>query len=92
MTNQTTFTLDARDNIFLEVARSYFAFSPNAGMLQTIVTTSAEVLGNLVSFKWGKAAEALFSLRQRRVALMKGDLTSPGSEVAYIVKTRETFS
>lgn len=64
----------------------------NAGTLQTIVTTSAEVLGDLVSFKWSKAAEALFSLRQRRVALMEGELTSPGSEVAYIVKTRETFS
>lgn len=29
MTNQTIFTLDARDNIFLEVARSYFALSPS---------------------------------------------------------------
>lgn len=63
----------------------------NVGTLETIVTTSAEVLGDLVSFKWGKAAEALFSLRRRQVALLEGELTAPGNEVAYIVKTRETF-
>jgi hypothetical protein len=64
----------------------------NAGTLETIVTTSAEVLGDLASFKWGKAAEALFSLKKRQVALLEGELTAPGNEVAYIVKARETFS
>ncbi len=44
-----------------------------------------------MSFKWGKAAEAIFSLRRRRVALLEGELTAPGSEVAYIVKARESF-
>jgi hypothetical protein len=63
----------------------------NIGTLETIVTTSAEVLGDLASFKWGKAAEALFSLKRRQVALLEGELTAPGSEVAYIVKARETF-
>lgn len=64
----------------------------NTGTLETIVTTSAEVLGDLANFKWGKAAQALFSLKHRKIALMEGELTSPGSEVAYIVKARETFS
>ena len=54
-------------------------------------TCPAEFLGDLVSFKWGKAAEALFSLKRRRVALLEGELAAPGSEVAYIVKARETF-
>jgi len=63
----------------------------NVGTLETIVTTGAEFLGDLVSFKWGKAAEALFSLRRRQVALLEGELTAPGSEVAYIVKAMETF-
>ena len=64
----------------------------NVGTLETVVTTGAEFLGNLVSFKWGKAAEALFSLKRRQVALLEGELTAPGNEVAYIVKARETFS
>lgn len=63
----------------------------NVGTLETVVTTGAEVLGDLVSFKWGKAAEALFSLKRRQVALLEGELTAPGNEVAYIVKARETF-
>jgi hypothetical protein len=64
----------------------------NVGTLETIVTTSAEVLGDLVSFKWGKAAQALFSLKKRKVALLEGELTASGNEVAYIVKAKETFS
>jgi hypothetical protein len=63
----------------------------NVGMLETVITTSAEVLGDLVSFKWGKAAQALFALKRRNVALLEGELKSPGSEVAYIVKAREQF-
>jgi hypothetical protein len=63
----------------------------NTGTLETIVTTSAEMLGDLLSFKWGKAAQALFSLKRRQVALLEGELTVPGNEVAYIVKARETF-
>jgi hypothetical protein len=64
----------------------------NVGTLETIVTASAEFLGDPVSFKWGKAAEALFSLRRRRVALLEVELTAPGNEVVYIVKAKETFS
>lgn len=63
----------------------------NVGTLETVVTTGAEVLGDLVSFKWGKAAEALFSLRRRKVTLIEGELRAPGNEVAYIVKAREAF-
>jgi hypothetical protein len=64
----------------------------NVGTLETIVMTGAEMLGDLLSFKWGKAAQALFSLKKREVALLEGELTAPGNEVAYIVKARETFS
>lgn len=64
----------------------------NSGTIETVVTTGAEMLGDLLSFKWGKAAQALFSLKKREVALLEGELTAPGNEVAYIVKAREIFS
>jgi hypothetical protein len=64
----------------------------NTGTLETVVTTGAEMLGDLASFKWGKVAETLFSLRRRNVALLEAELTAPGNEVAYIVKVRETFT
>jgi len=64
----------------------------NTGTLETVVTTGAEVLGDLASFKWGKAAEALFSLRRRNISLLEAELNAPGNAVAYIVKARETFT
>lgn len=69
----------------------YHRMKTNVGTLETIVTSGVEVLGDLVSFKWGKAAQALFSLKRRQVALLEGELTSPGREIAYIVKARESF-
>ena len=62
------------------------------GALETFVNTSADVLGNLVSFQWGNAAKALFSIRQRKIELLEGELTARGSEVAYIIKARNAFS
>jgi len=64
----------------------------NTTMLQTIVITTADVLGNLASFQWGKAARALFSLKHRQVNLLEGELTAEGSEVAYLMKAREDFA
>ena len=64
----------------------------NQGALQSIVVSSAEFAENLIKIKWGQIAKNLFSLKQRKIALMEGELTSVGSEVAYIVKARDTFS
>jgi hypothetical protein len=63
----------------------------NAGTLETLVVTGADILGNLVSFQWGKAAKALFSIKVRQLALLEGELTARGSEVAYVMKARDTF-
>lgn len=64
----------------------------NTGTIETVIVTSAEILGDLLSIKWGEATKALFSLKRRQIALLEGELTSPGSEVAYIVKAREAFT
>ena len=64
----------------------------NAGALETVVVSGAEFLEDLVKFKWGKIAKGLFSLKHRRIALLEGELTSPGHEVAYVVKARDTFT
>lgn len=64
----------------------------NTTMLETIVVTTADVLGNLASFQWGKAAQGLFSFKHRKVDLLEGELTAEGSEVAYIMKAKDAFS
>lgn len=62
------------------------------GAIQTILVTSAELAENIIKFNWGKIAKNLFSLKSRKIALLEGELSAPGSEVAYIVKTKEMFS
>ena len=64
----------------------------NAGTLQTLVVSTAEFMEDLVKIKWGKLARNMFTIKERKLALLEGELTSPGSEVAYIVKARESFS
>lgn len=63
----------------------------NSGSVETIVVASAEFIEDLAKLKLGKIAKGIFSLKHRKLALMEGELSSPGSEVAYIVKARETF-
>lgn len=64
----------------------------NNSTLETLFSASAEIIGGLLSTKWSKVAQVLFSLKRRRVALLESELTAPGREVAYIVKARERFS
>lgn len=64
----------------------------NQGVTQTILVSSAELAENFIKFKWGQIVKNLFSIKQRNIALMEGELTSPGSEVAYIIKAQESFS
>ena len=39
----------------------------NTTMFETVVVTTADVLGNLARFQWGKAAQGLFSFKHRTV-------------------------
>lgn len=64
----------------------------NTTVFEAVVVTTADVLGNLASFQWGKAAQGLFSFKHRRVDLLEGELKALGSEVAYIMKARNVFS
>ena len=59
----------------------------NVGMLQTLLVAGV----NLASLKWGDVAQSLFSSKQRHLSLLQGELTSPGSELAFIVNAREKF-
>lgn len=63
----------------------------NIGALETVVVSTAEILENLVKFKWGNLAKSLFAFKQRKVSLLENELTAPGNEVAYIVKAKDTF-
>ena len=63
----------------------------NKGVLETVVVSVAETAEDLIKFKWGKLAQSLFALKHRKVNLLEGELTAPGSELAYVIKTKESF-
>lgn len=61
------------------------------GVLEAIVTTTAEVAEGIFTFKWSKAAKALFSVGQGYIHLLEEETKAPGREVAYVVKAINTF-
>jgi hypothetical protein len=63
----------------------------NKRRLETVVVAGAEFLENLVKFKWGNIAKGLFSLKHTQIALLEGELSSPGHELAYIEKVRNSI-
>lgn len=59
--------------------------------LETVLTIVPEVLGDLLSFRWGAAAKSLFELRKRNIKLLQSELSFPNREVAYIAHAKEVF-
>jgi hypothetical protein len=64
----------------------------NTVALETLLVTSADLPRNLLTLQWGSIARGLFSIKHRKIALLEGELTAKGSEVAYIMKARDVFS
>ncbi|MBA3355579.1 MAG: hypothetical protein H0U18_06490 [Pyrinomonadaceae bacterium] len=64
----------------------------NTIVLESLVVTSADLARNLLTLRWGEIAKGFFSIRHRKIALLEGELTAQGSEVAYIIKARDVFS
>lgn len=62
------------------------------GTMETVVVASAELLENLVKFKFGKAAKALFAVQKKKVELLEAERQAPGRQLAYIINARGKFS
>jgi len=63
----------------------------NASALETIIVSGAEFAENLAKLQFGKLAKGLFSIRHRKLALLEGELKSPGREIAFISKAQKLF-
>jgi hypothetical protein len=61
------------------------------GTLGGTFVAAAEILEDLVKIKWGKVAGAVVSIFDRRLELMKAELSNPAKEISYIVKAQERF-
>jgi hypothetical protein len=63
----------------------------SASALETVIVSVAEFTENLVKLNFGKAAKALFAIKNKKVQLLEAELKAPGREIALISKANETF-
>lgn len=63
----------------------------NTETLEVMVKAPLEIIENLIKLKLSKIPEPLFALKKRQINLMEAELNAPGREMAYIIKTRDTF-
>ena len=61
------------------------------GILQSIAFISLEVLQNTFSGRWTDIIKPFFKAQQKRIQLLRSELTATGHEIAYIVKVNEAF-
>ena len=64
----------------------------NTETLETLVKAPIELIENLVSLKPSKILDPIFSVQKTRISLIESEITAPGKEIAYIIKTNETFT
>lgn len=63
----------------------------NTETLEVIVNSSADVIRNLLTLKFSKVLNPLFVIKKRQLSLLEAEINAPGKEMAYIIKSRETF-
>jgi hypothetical protein len=63
----------------------------NTETIEVIINSVSDVLGNLLTLKFSKLLEPLFAVKKRQLSLLEAELNVPGKEMAYIIKSRETF-
>jgi hypothetical protein len=61
------------------------------GVLEVIITTTAEIAECIVTLKWSQAAKALFDIGRGYIHVLEEEAKAPGREVAYVVKAMDTF-
>lgn len=61
------------------------------GALEAFFTTAADIVGNVAKLDLGSAVRTLFTMRQKKIALLEAEMSAPGREVAYIVAAKQKF-
>ncbi len=77
-------------NEFQEHMR-YHKIKANTETLEVLVKAPLEIIEDLVRLKLSKIPEPFFALKKKQLLLMDAEITAPGKEMAYIIKSREAF-
>jgi len=59
------------------------------GNFRVFMTTLAEIVEGLVTLKFSKVTETIFSLSEKKLDLFEAEMSAPGREIAYISKAKE---
>jgi hypothetical protein len=51
-------------------------------VLETVSVTDADLLEDVIKFKWGDAMRLLFSLSRSKLDFLEAEMNAPGQEVA----------
>jgi hypothetical protein len=62
------------------------------GILETVITTAAEIAEDVVKIKWSKVVNKLFTIRANKLELMEAEAEAPGGEVSYVVRAKKRFA
>ena len=63
----------------------------NTEILEVMVKAPLEIIEDLVKLKLSKIPESFFAIKKRQLSLMEAEINAPGKEMAYIIKSKETF-
>lgn len=63
----------------------------NTETVEVLVKLLPETIENLIKLRFSKLPEPFFVFKKRQINLMEAELNAPGKEMAYIIKTRDTF-
>ena len=69
----------------------YHKIKADTETIEVLVKAPLEIIENLVKLKLSKIPEPFFALKKRQLMLMEAEINAPSKEMAYIIKTRETF-
>jgi hypothetical protein len=82
--------IDWRINEFQKHMK-YHKIKANTETLEILVKAPLEIIENLIKVKLSKIPDPFFVLKKRQLMLMEAEINAPDKELAYIIKTRETF-
>ncbi len=60
--------------------------------MEVFVVTTAEIAAGFEAIRWSTNADAMFALERCSVALLEGESTAAGSELAYVIESKSIFS
>lgn len=70
---------------------NYHKMKANTETLEVLVKAPLEIIEDLVKLKLSKIPEPFFALKKKQLMLMEAEISAPGKELAYIIKSREAF-